>query len=77
VREFVEAAFRHIGLDWQQYVRTDPRFVRPAEVDYLLADPTKARQALGWAPQTSFEDLVRMMVEADLEIETARSGTPG
>ena len=66
VREFVELAFRHIGLPWEEYVRSDPQFMRPAEVDYLLADATKARQKLGWEPTVSFEELVRMMVEADL-----------
>jgi GDPmannose 4,6-dehydratase len=73
VREFVETAFGHVGLDWQQYVGVDPRFVRPAEVDQLTADASKARQVLGWAPQTSFEALVRMMVDADLEIEAGVS----
>lgn len=67
VREFAEVAFRHVGLDWQDYVKVDPRFVRPAEVDLLLADPSKAREQLGWTPSVSFEDLVRMMVDADLE----------
>jgi GDPmannose 4,6-dehydratase len=66
VREFVQAAFGHVGLDWQEHVRTDPRFVRPAEVDQLLADATKARQVLDWAPRTSFGELVAMMVDADL-----------
>src|SRR5262249_30840215 len=70
VREFVAAAFNHVGLDWQEYVRRDPRFERPAEVDVLQADATKARQVLGWKPETSFQDLVRMMVEADLALET-------
>jgi GDPmannose 4,6-dehydratase len=72
VREFVELAFQYVGLDWREYVRTDPRFVRPAEVDHLTADASKARRVLGWAPQTSFQDLVRMMVEADLELESSR-----
>lgn len=69
VREFVELAFRHVDLPWQDYVRSDPRFSRPAEVDYLLADATKARQKLGWRPTVPFEELVRMMVEADLKAE--------
>ncbi|HEY9014715.1 MAG TPA: GDP-mannose 4,6-dehydratase [Gemmatimonadales bacterium] len=67
VRELVEAAFGHVGLDWQKYVRTDPRYVRPAEVDVLQADPSKARQELGWRPTVRFEELVAMMVDADLE----------
>ncbi len=71
VREFVEEAFEHVGLDWREYVRTDARFVRPAEVDQLLADPSKARRLLGWTPQTSFRELVAMMVDADLAIEAA------
>jgi GDPmannose 4,6-dehydratase len=66
VRDFVELAFRHVGLPWEEYVRSDPQFMRPAEVDYLLADATKAREKLGWEPTVSFEELVRMMVEADL-----------
>ena len=66
VRDFVELAFQHVGLPWEEYVRSDPQFMRPAEVDYLLADATKARQKLGWEPTVSFEELVRMMVEADL-----------
>jgi GDPmannose 4,6-dehydratase len=67
VREFAEVAFAHVDLDWQDFVKVDPRFVRPAEVDLLLADPGKARDGLGWTPSVSFEDLVRMMVDADLE----------
>ena len=66
VRELCEVAFGHVGLDWRRYVKVDPRFVRPAEVDLLLADPAKARQRLGWTPQVSFERLVTMMVDADL-----------
>src|SRR6478672_8080331 len=67
VRELVEAAFGHVGLDWQKHVVCDPRFQRPAEVDLLLADPAKARRELGWKPRVGFADLVRMMVDADLE----------
>ncbi|GAB4474591.1 MAG: GDP-mannose 4,6-dehydratase [Anaerolineales bacterium] len=67
VREFCELAFSHLGLDYRDYVIQDPRFFRPAEVDLLVADPTKARQKLGWRPTVSFEELVRMMVEADLK----------
>ncbi len=67
VRDLCAAAFTHAGLDWQKYVKIDPRFVRPAEVDTLLADASRARKELGWAPNVSFEQLVRMMVDADLE----------
>jgi GDPmannose 4,6-dehydratase len=66
VRELVEVAFGHVGLDWQKYVRMDPRFLRPAEVDHLIGDPAKARAALGWTPAVDFKALVRMMVDADL-----------
>lgn len=71
VREFCELAFGYVGLDWREYVRTDPKFQRPAEVDTLLADPTKARTVLGWQPTVTFPDLVRMMVEAELAAEGA------
>ena len=67
VRDVVEIAFAHAGLDWRQHVVLDPRFLRPAEVDVLLADATKARARLGWAPTIAFEQLVRSMVDADLE----------
>src|SRR5436189_2804453 len=67
VRELCDLAFSHVGLDWQQYVKVDPAFVRPAEVDLLQADAAKARQELGWGPTTSFAQLVTMMVDADLE----------
>jgi len=67
VRELCEVAFAHAGLDWKQHVKVDQRFVRPAEVDLLQADPSKARRDLGWTPRTSFVELVRMMVDADLE----------
>jgi GDPmannose 4,6-dehydratase len=66
VQEFVEAAFGHVGLDWRDYVVVDPKFYRPAEVDLLLADPSKARDELGWEPTVDFDRLVAMMVEADL-----------
>jgi GDPmannose 4,6-dehydratase len=66
VRELVELAFGRVGLDYRQYVVSDPRFHRPAEVDVLLADPTKARKELGWKPKVSFPELVAMMVDADL-----------
>jgi GDPmannose 4,6-dehydratase len=67
VRELVDIAFRHVGLDYRQYVVSDPRFHRPAEVELLLADPTKAHRELGWKPKVGFEQLVTMMVDADLE----------
>ncbi len=67
VRRLCEVAFGHLGLDYRQYVKTDPQFFRPAEVDLLVSDPTKAREVLGWEPTVSFEDLVVMMVETDLE----------
>jgi GDPmannose 4,6-dehydratase len=66
VRELVELAFGHVGLDYRQYVVSDPRFHRPAEVDLLLADPTKARKELGWKTRVSFTELVAMMVDADM-----------
>ena len=67
VRDLCAAAFGHVGLDWKKYVKIDPRFVRPAEVDTLLADASQAKRELEWAPQVSFEQLVKIMVDADLE----------
>ena len=67
VRELVEAAFAHVGLDWRKHVVSDPKYMRPAEVDLLQADPSKARAELGWAPKVRFDQLVAMMVDADLE----------
>ena len=67
VRDLCAAAFSHVGLDWQKYVKVDPHFMRPAEVDTLLADASRARRDLGWAPKVGFEQLVHMMVDADLE----------
>ncbi|MGI9041984.1 MAG: GDP-mannose 4,6-dehydratase [Gemmatimonadales bacterium] len=72
VRELVELAFAHVGLDWQKHVVSDPKFYRPAEVDLLLADPSKARNDLGWSPTVSFAGLVAMMVDADIERLSAR-----
>jgi GDPmannose 4,6-dehydratase len=66
VEEFVSIAFGHAGLDWRKYVVVDPQFYRPAEVDLLLADPSKAHAVLGWKPEVSFEQLVTMMVDADV-----------
>lgn len=68
VGEFVEAAFTAAGLEWQDYVRIDQEFMRPAEVDLLIGDPTKAKEKLGWEAKTQFSDLVAMMVEHDLEM---------
>ncbi|MFN2186064.1 MAG: GDP-mannose 4,6-dehydratase [Anaerolineae bacterium] len=67
VRDLCAVAFRHLGLNYEDYVKTDPRFMRPAEVDLLVGDPTKARTTLGWEPTVSFEELVAMMVESDLK----------
>ena len=67
VRELVDAAFRHVGLDWREHVVTDPAFMRPAEVDLLQADASRARTELGWTPTVGFGELVAMMVDADLE----------
>jgi len=68
VRQFLEEAFSYAGLDWQAYVATDPRYFRPAEVDHLHGDASKARAKLGWAPRVSFKQLVHMMVDHDLEM---------
>jgi GDPmannose 4,6-dehydratase len=66
VRDLVEAAFGHVGLDWRKHVVTDPRYIRPAEVDVLQADASKAQQELDWTPTVAFNELVAMMVDADL-----------
>ena len=66
VRELVETAFGHVGLDWNAHVKLDPKFIRPAEVEHLIGDNTKARQALGWQPKVDFAALIKMMVDADL-----------
>jgi GDPmannose 4,6-dehydratase len=66
VRNLVETAFGHAGLDWQKYVRLDPAFIRPAEVDHLVGDSSKARATLGWEPAVDFTGLVKMMVDADI-----------
>jgi GDPmannose 4,6-dehydratase len=66
VGELVEAAFGHVGLDWSKHVVTDPKYIRPAEVDLLQADPSKAQRELGWTPTMGFNELVAMMVDADL-----------
>ena len=66
VKKLVETAFGHVGLDWEKYVRIDPAFIRPAEVDHLIGDSSKARNVLGWKPEVTFEQLIAMMVDADL-----------
>ncbi len=68
VREFLEAAFGHAGLDWKKHVEIDPRYHRPAEVDLLIGDYSKARRQLGWEPKTRFTDLVKLMVDADIDL---------
>jgi GDPmannose 4,6-dehydratase len=67
VRDLVGVAFGHVGLDWQEFVKEDPRYRRPAEVEHLQADPSKAKRVLGWEPTVSFEELVTMMVDADIQ----------
>jgi GDPmannose 4,6-dehydratase len=67
VKELVEVAFGHVGLDWQKYVVTDSKFIRPAEVDLLVGDCSKAKEKLGWVPEVSFQELVKMMVDADIK----------
>ena len=78
VREFVQLAFERVGLDWKEFVKHDSRYERPAEVDLLIGDATKAKKLLNWEPQVRFEELVRIMVDADLALiesqpETAKS----
>jgi len=68
VKEFVEEAFGLLGLDWRKHVEMDPRYLRPAEVDTLVGDSSKAEFELGWRPRVKFKELVRIMVEADLEL---------
>ena len=74
VQEFVELAFAHVGLDYRQYVVIDPRLVRPAEVDLLISNPRRAKEELGWTPKVSFRELVRMMVDADVELVQSENG---
>lgn len=73
VREFLSESFGYLDLDWEKYVETDPRYYRPAEVDLLLGDPSKARRVLGWEPKVSFKQLVRLMVDHDLELARLES----
>jgi GDPmannose 4,6-dehydratase len=74
VRQLVEVAFAHVGIDPDNHVRIDPAFLRPAEVEHLIGDASKAREKLGWVPRTSFEEMVQLMVDADLEL--LASGAP-
>jgi GDPmannose 4,6-dehydratase len=67
VQEFLEEAFTYVGLDWRDYVKIDPRYFRPAEVDLLIGDYSKAKEKLGWEPTVRFQELVRMMVDGDRE----------
>ena len=76
VKEFLELAFGHVNLDWQKYVEVDPRYFRPAEVDNLLADPTKAARELRWRHRTDFRELVRIMVHAETIALTENNATP-
>jgi GDPmannose 4,6-dehydratase len=73
VREFAEKAFAHADLDWKQYVKHDPRYERPAEVDLLIGDPSKAKRILGWEPKVRFEELVGIMVDGDMELLSRRT----
>ncbi len=77
IRELLDAAFGAVGLDWEEYVEIDPKFLRPAEVDCLCGDATKAREKLGWEPEVRFEELIKMMVEADLEVVRAAANGNG
>jgi GDPmannose 4,6-dehydratase len=74
VRQLVETAFGHVDLDWQKYVRIDPAFLRPAEVDHLIGDASKAQRVLKWEPSVSFEQLIAMMVDADLALLSGSAG---
>ena len=77
VQEAAEVAFAHVGLDWREYVREDPQFLRPAEVDHLIGNPVKARTKLGWTPSVSFRDLMQLMVDADLELVRREQAAAG
>jgi hypothetical protein len=75
VKEFAEKAFAHVDLDWREFVRHDNRYERPAEVDLLIGDAAKAKKKLDWEPKVRFEELVRIMVDADLTLAEKGSGT--
>jgi GDPmannose 4,6-dehydratase len=68
IREFLDVAFGHVGLDWEKYVEIDKRYYRPAEVDLLIGDPSKAEKQLGWKPKTTFEELTKLMVDSDIDL---------
>ena len=68
IREFLELCFEHAGLDWEKHVEIDPRYFRPAEVDVLIGDASKAKKELGWTPKTTFAELVRLMTDADIAL---------
>jgi GDPmannose 4,6-dehydratase len=68
IREFLDAVFESLDLDWNDYVEIDPMYFRPSEVDVLLGDPSKAKEKLGWQPKTTFSDLAKLMTEADFEL---------
>jgi GDPmannose 4,6-dehydratase len=75
VREFLEVAFAHMSLDWNKHVEIDPRYFRPAEVDLLIGDPSKAKAKLGWEPKMKFADLVKLMVDEDVrQLKEHREG---
>jgi GDPmannose 4,6-dehydratase len=76
VRDFLDEAFGYLDLDWRKYVEIDPRYYRATEVDLLLGDSTKARKKIGWEPKVRFRDLVRMMIDSDLESESTRASDP-
>jgi len=74
VKELIQAAFSYLGLDWMDYIKTDPKLFRPAEVDYLIGDPRKAKAKLRWEPKVTFEELIKMMVDHDFQLN--QRGTP-
>ena len=77
IEELVERAFGEVGIDnWRDYVRQDPKFLRPAEVDLLIGDPSKARNVLGWEPEVDFPALIKMMVAHDLQLEATKHNLP-
>jgi GDPmannose 4,6-dehydratase len=77
VQNLVQVAFEHAGLDWRKYVRTDPALLRPAEVDHLIGDASKAKRVLGWQPKVSFESLIQMMVDEDIKRVSSRPRSEG
>jgi|SRR5882724_1231609 len=75
IREFLDEAFAYLDLDWEEFVEIDPRSYRPAEVDLLLGDASKARRVLGWEPKLGFKELIRLMVDQDLELARQEKAT--